>query len=51
MKILMVVGYLGISREHLPIEARILRIADMYDRIVGWQNNSHEKAMEVFRKI
>lgn len=43
-------GYLGISREHLPIEARILRIADMYDRIVGWQNNSHEKAMEFLEK-
>lgn len=43
-------GYLGISGNNLPLESRILRVADMYDRVVSWQRQSHERAIEILQK-
>lgn len=43
-------GYLGLKGNDIPIESRILRVADMYDRIVSWNNNSHEAALEFLNK-
>lgn len=43
-------GYFGIIGKNIPIESKIIRVADMYDRIVSWNNNSHEEALNFLEK-
>lgn len=43
-------GYLKVDGTKLPIESKILRVADIYDRIIASGNISHEQALEIIEK-
>ena len=40
-------GYLKVEGKKLPIESKILRVADIYDRIIASGKISHSKALEI----